>query len=70
MEPAHRAKVRKREEAVADVIRRTHRPDRKTRAAEDPAAEAARAADRAAVKAAAEAGESDLNAILIILRIN
>ncbi|MGD9086451.1 MAG: hypothetical protein PVJ41_15830 [Desulfobacterales bacterium] len=55
---------------MADVIRRTHRPDRKTRAAEDPAAEAARAADRAAVKAAAEAGESDLNAILIILRIN
>ncbi len=61
MEPAHRARVRKREEAVADVIPRTHRLDRKTRAVEDPAVEAARVADRAATKAQAEAGESNLN---------
>jgi hypothetical protein len=61
MEPARRARVRKREEAVANVTRKTHRPDRKTRAAGDPAAEADRVAAKAAVKAAAKAGESDLN---------
>ena len=59
--PAHRARVRKREEAVADVILRTHRLDRKTRAAGVPAAEAAKVVGRAAVKAAAKAGESDHN---------
>jgi hypothetical protein len=61
MEPARRARVPKREEAVANVTRKTHRPDRRIRTAGDPDAEADRDAAKAAVKAAAKAGESDLN---------
>ena len=60
MEPARKARVAEPEKAVADVNRKTHRLDRKTRVVEDPAAEAARVAARAAVKAPVEAGESDL----------
>ena len=70
MEPARRARVRKREEAVVNVTRKTHLPDRRIKAAEEPAAEAARVADRAAVKAQAEAGERDLKIISIILQFN
>jgi hypothetical protein len=65
MEPARRARVPGAEKAVADVTRKTHRPDRKIRATGDPAAEADRVAERAAVKVAAKAGESDLNQLTV-----
>ena len=55
-EPARRARVTEPEKAVADVTRKIHRPDRKTRAAE-----AARVAERAAGRVLAKAAESGLN---------
>lgn len=55
---------------MADVTRKTGRPDHETRAAEDPAAKAAGVAGRAAVKEPAKAGESDPKTILILLRFN
>ncbi|MGD9236096.1 MAG: hypothetical protein PVF09_05445 [Desulfobacterales bacterium] len=61
MEAARRARVPGPEKAAADVTRKTHRPERKTRAAGGPAAEAARVAERAAGKAPVKAGESGLN---------
>ena len=61
MEPARRARVAGPGKAAADVTRRTHHPDRKTRVAGDPAAETARVAGKAAGKVAAKAAESDLN---------
>ncbi|MGD2097611.1 MAG: hypothetical protein PVG35_08530 [Desulfobacterales bacterium] len=70
MEPARRARVAGPVKAVADVTRKTHRLNRRTRVAGDPAAEAARVAGRAAGRVAAKAGESDLNATLTILRFN
>lgn len=67
---ARRARVPGPVKAVADVTRKTHRPNRRTRAAENPVAGAERVAGRAAAKAAAKAGESGLNATLTILRFN
>ena len=61
MEPARRARAHGPEKAVADVTRKTHRPNRKTRAAGGPAAEAVEVAGRVAGKAPAKAGVSDLN---------
>ena len=66
MEPARRARAHGPEKAVADVTRKTHRPDRKTRAAGGPAAETVRVAGKAAVKAPAKAGVGDLKTILTI----
>ncbi|MGD1967822.1 MAG: hypothetical protein PVI49_00300 [Desulfobacterales bacterium] len=61
MEPARRARVPRQAKDVADVTRKTHRPDRRTRAIAGPDAEAVRVAGRAAGKVLAKAGESDHN---------
>ena len=66
MEPARRARAHRPEKAAADVNSKTHRPDRKTRAAGGPAAETVRVAGKAAVKAPAKAGVGDLKTILTI----
>ena len=63
MEAARRARARGPGKAATDVTRKTHRPERKTRAAGGPAAEAVRVAGRAAVKAPAKAGVGDLKTI-------
>ena len=60
MEPVHRVRVPRPEEAVADVILKAANLDRKTRAAWDPAAVAAGVVVRAAVKAV-EKADKDLN---------
>ncbi len=60
MEPVHRVRVPKPEEAVANVILKAANLDRKTRAAWDPAAAAAGVVVKAAVKAVGKA-DGDLN---------
>ena len=50
MEPARRARVPKRAEAVADVTRKTHRPDLRIKATGDPTAEPAGVAEGAGDK--------------------
>jgi hypothetical protein len=60
MEPAHRVRVPRPEEAVAGAILKVASLDRKTRAAWDPAAAAAGAVVKVAVKAV-ENADSNLN---------
>ena len=55
MEPVHRVRVPRPDEAVADVIRKAESLDRKTRAAWDQAAAAAGVAVKAVVKAVEKA---------------